>query len=406
MLTACADRLGTVRTGNQALESSDAPLAREYDVALLDLDGVVYLGPDAVPHAPDALESAREAGMRLAFVTNNAARTPAAVARHLSELGISAEPDEVVTSAQAAAHVLADRLPSGARVLVLGDDGLFEALRERGLEPVLSAEDAPAAVVQGYSPTLGWRQLAEGAVAINRGLPWVATNLDRTVPSARGPLPGNGSMVAALQHATGHDPDIATGKPDPTMHLESVERTGAKRPLIVGDRLDTDIEGAVRAECASLLVFTGVTTAADLLAAPESRRPTYLGLDLRALLREQPVVERSGERTRCGRWVAERTDDDGISVGLDPAAGQGLDDSGLDDSVGEAAHSHEDGPGDDHDDTNTDVITVGGEQVSDDDLDALRALAGCAWSAPDQARLTARDRAGAAVLTRWGLTAG
>ena len=286
------------------LRGSSAPLASCYDVALLDLDGVVYLGRTAVTGAPQALASAREHGMRLAFVTNNAARTPEEVAAQLRELGVPAEPREVITSSQAAAHYLAERLPAGARVLVVGAEGLIAALRERDLVPVFSADDDPAAVVQGYSPDTNWRMLAEGAVAIQRGVPWVATNIDATLPSARGPLPGNGSLVAALRHATGASP-VVTGKPEPTMHRETVERSGARHPLVVGDRLDTDVEGARAVGCPSLLVLTGVTTSALLLAAPERLRPDYISADLGGLLiaHPEPLVDRAGV-AHCGAWSA------------------------------------------------------------------------------------------------------
>jgi ribonucleotide monophosphatase NagD (HAD superfamily) len=212
-----------------------------------------------------------------------------------------------VTSAQAAAHHLALRLPVGAPVLVVGTTGLHEALTERGLTPVTSADDEPQAIVQGYSPELTWRQLAEGAVAINRGVPWVATNLDATVPSARGRLPGNGAMVAALRHATGREP-VSTGKPDPAMHRESVERSGARRPIVVGDRLDTDIAGANAVGAPSLLVLTGVTSVPELLAAPPEARPSYLAADLRGLLDRHPVVSVGAAGVSCRSWVvaAER----------------------------------------------------------------------------------------------------
>ena len=285
------------------LRSCDRPLATYYDVALLDLDGVIYVGPDAVTGVPAALAEVRRAGMRLAYVTNNAARTPESVAEHLTSLGVAADASDVITSAQAAAHYLADRLPAGAPVLVVGTAGLFAALRERGLQPVESADERPRAVVQGYSPELNWRQLAEGAVAIRAGATWIATNLDPTVPSPRGPLPGNGSMVAALRTATGVTP-ITTGKPDPTMHRESLERSGAKRPIVVGDRLDTDIEGATRVGCPSLLVLTGVTTPSELLCAPPQLRPDYLGGDAGALLIEHPGVIRTEDGGRCGQWQA------------------------------------------------------------------------------------------------------
>jgi len=294
-----------MRPVGSTLQGSSEVLARRYDVALLDLDGVVYVGRGAVEHAAESLEAVRQLGMRLGFVTNNAARPPAEVAKHLTELGISAQSSEVVTSSQAAAHYLADRLDAGARVLVVGTTGLTEALVERGLTPVDEVGDGVAAVVQGYSPTLSWPQLAEGAVAIRSGVPWVATNLDRTVPSPRGPLPGNGSMVAALRHATGESP-VVTGKPDPTMHREMVTRTAAITPLVVGDRLDTDIEGANAASCPSLLVLTGVTSARDLLAAPLAHRPTYVAADLRGLLERHPEpVVLDGEAT-CGAWLARR----------------------------------------------------------------------------------------------------
>ncbi len=311
------------------LGGSDQPLSRRYDVALLDLDGVVYVGADAVPNAATALAQAREDGMRLAFVTNNAARPPDAVAKHLSELGVPAERDAVITSSQAAAHYLSERLPSGAKVLVIGTLGLIDALQERGLTPVHSADDDPAAVVQGYSPTTDWALLAEGAVAINRGLLWVATNLDPTVPSPRGPLPGNGSLVAALRHATGAVP-IATGKPDPTMHRETVERTHAVRPLVVGDRLDTDIEGARAVGCASLLVLTGVTTPAELLTARPDHRPDYIAQDLRGLLVEHPAPTVEGDTVRCGRWLVGadfelRAADDGSAEQLFSAPDTDLD---------------------------------------------------------------------------------
>jgi len=207
----------------------------------------------------------------------------------------------VVTSAQAAAHYLADRLPAGSAVLVLGTTGLIDAVTERGLRPVFSADDQPAAVVQGFFPDITWRNLAEAALAIRHGAYWLATNLDATVPSPRGALPGNGALVAALQHALGRPPAAATGKPDPAMHAESVERSEAQSPIVVGDRLDTDIEGATRVGCPSLLVLTGVTDAAMLLAAPPEHRPDYLGRDLAALLQPQPpVTAEAGAELRCG----------------------------------------------------------------------------------------------------------
>jgi len=318
----------TSQARQPTLRGSSAPLASCYDVALLDLDGVVYLGQIAVTGAAQALASARERGMRLAFVTNNAARTPEEVAAQLRRLGVPADSREVITSSQAAAHYLAERLPARSRILVVGAEGLIDALRERDLVPVFSADDEPAAVVQGYSPDTNWRMLAEGAVAIQHGVLWVATNVDATLPSARGPLPGNGSLVAALRHATGATP-VVTGKPEPTMHRETVERSGAQHPIVVGDRLDTDVEGARAVGCPSLLVLTGVTTPALLLKAPERLRPDYIAADLGGLLvaHPEPTVDEAG--ARCGAWSAGRDESTltlrAATPGTDRATGDGLD---------------------------------------------------------------------------------
>lgn len=310
--------------GTDAMIESSKPLSQTYDVALLDLDGVVYVGEQAVPGGPEALAAARGDGMRLAFVTNNASRTAEQVSELLGRVGVPATAEEVVTSSHAAAHELADQLPSGAPVLVLGTTGLVEALIERGLTPVFSADDKPQAVVQGYSPDMDWRALAEGAVAINRGVPWLATNLDATVPSPRGPLPGNGALVAALRHATGITPR-ATGKPDPRMHAESVQRSAAKNPIIVGDRLDTDIEGARRVGCPSLLVLSGVTTTDRLLDADPEHRPDYLGNDVSALLFAHPAVRTVGAVTTCGGVTVTVSATQMVLAGED-TTGDGLDD--------------------------------------------------------------------------------
>jgi HAD superfamily hydrolase (TIGR01450 family) len=286
------------------VKGTDQPPAGLYDVALLDLDGVVYLGSTPIPGVRDALADVRRTGMRLAFVTNNASRTPAAVAQMLTGMGVQATADEVTTSAQAACHVLAEKLPAGAKVLVVGTTGLIEAARERGFTLVESADDEPAAVVQGYGPNVGWRQLAEATVAVRRGAWYVATNLDSTVPSARGPLPGNGTLVGVVRQTTGVTP-TAVGKPDPAMHRESVQRSGARRPIVVGDRLDTDVEGASRVGCDSMLVLTGVTTPADLLVAAPQQRPSYVATSVRGLLEPQPAPEHDGDAWTCGGWRVE-----------------------------------------------------------------------------------------------------
>jgi glycerol-1-phosphatase len=297
-------------------------LSDAYDVALLDLDGVVYIGSVVVPGAAQALREAVSRGMRHAFVTNNASRTPAAIAAHLTRLGVPAAASDVVTSGQAAARLLARRLPAGARVLVVGGNGLRVALRERGLLPVSAAAERPAAVVQGFSPDLSYGLLAEGALAVTGGALFVAANADVTLPTARGAEMGNGSLVQAIVTATGQRPVVA-GKPELPLHAEAVHRTGAKRPLVVGDRLDTDIEGAVRGGADSLLVLTGVSGPADVVLAPAGRRPTYLAAGLSGLIEPHPEVAVADGTARCGGWTA-RLGSDGERLEL-TGSGEAID---------------------------------------------------------------------------------
>ena len=285
------------------LRGSADPLDTAYDVALLDLDGVVYLGGTAIPGAAQALRKAGSAGMRLAYVTNNAFRTPAAVAALLTSFGAPATAADVVTSAQAAARLLAERLPAGAPVLVIGGTGLRMAVRERGLRPVSTVAAGPQAGVQGYSPDVGYSVLAEGGLAVAAGALFVATNGDLTLPGRRGRQPGNGSLVQVIATATGVQPLVA-GKPEPPLHRESVLRTDAKHPLVVGDRLDTDIEGAHRVGADSMLVLTGVTDPAGAVLAPRSQRPTYLAEDLAGLLEPHPDVTSQDGAFGCGGWTA------------------------------------------------------------------------------------------------------
>ena len=294
--------MGEHRGTGPALRASEAPLTAGYDLAMLDLDGVVYIGPDVVPGASEQISRAVEAGMHVAFVTNNASRPPAAVAQHLRDLGIEASENDVVTSAQAAATMLAADLADGSPVFVIGGEGLEVALRERGLRPVQSLDEEPVAVVSGYHPDLRWRTVIDGAILVRRGLPWVASNTDLTVPTPAGPGPGNGVLVRAVAEFAEVSPRVA-GKPEPPLVEETVRRVGGERPLMVGDRLDTDIEGAVRAGCDSLLVMTGVTGREELVRARPGQRPTYLSAGLDGLHRPHPAPVQEGEDWTCGGWT-------------------------------------------------------------------------------------------------------
>jgi HAD superfamily hydrolase (TIGR01450 family) len=290
-----------------------------YDAVLLDLDGTVIRGAEPVPEAPDVINELRQAGRALQFITNNASRAPEEIARHLADLGVRAVPEEVLTSGQAAVELLGTQLPAGAAILVVGSAALVAEVKSAGLRPVTAASDQPVAVVQGHSPETGWARLAEACLAIRGGALWVACNIDRTLPTERGLLPGNGAMVAALEAATDREPTVA-GKPARLLLDTAVHRTGAQRPLVVGDRLDTDIAGARAAGLDSLLVLTGVSDAAGLLAAPPEQRPSHLGADLRVL--REPL-----ERARIGLRPGWRVEwaDDGLLLGSDGDASDTLD---------------------------------------------------------------------------------
>ena len=261
-------------------------LVARYAAVVCDLDGVVYRGPTAVPHAVEVLGGL---DVPVLYATNNASRSPADVATHLRDLGLACTPDAVATSSQAGAWLLADRLAAGSPVLAVGGAGVSAALAEAGLRPVLPADATHtpvAAVLQGYGPAVTATDLAEAAYAVEGGATWVATNTDGTLPTDRGVAPGNGSLVAAVERAVGHPPHLVAGKPAPPLYQLCAGRLElpVDRVLAVGDRLDTDIEGAVAAGMDSLLVLTGVDDLRACLEAPPQRRPTWVAPDLRALV--------------------------------------------------------------------------------------------------------------------------
>lgn len=286
------------------LVESAVPLVEAHDVFMFDLDGVVYIGGHAVPGVDGHVAEVRGAGAHVAFVTNNASRTPDDVAAHLTELGVPAVRDDVVTSAQAAAQVLVDRFGAGARVIAVGAAGLVEALREAGLDPVGDVQDGDAvALATGYGPDVPWRDLMAAAVRVREGLPWVASNSDLTIPTPMGLAPGHGALVRMLQEFSGVTPVVA-GKPARPLLDVTARRTGARTPVMVGDRLDTDMEGAHNSGIASLLVLTGVSGLEDLVSAPLHLRPSYVSPTLAGALTPHPVPTVAGGRAVLGGWEA------------------------------------------------------------------------------------------------------
>ncbi len=311
-------------------------LAQEHDCLLIDLDGTVFRGRQPTEGAVQSLD---EVNSRKLFVTNNASRSADEVAAHLRELGFTATAADIVTSAQSAAHLLADQLSPDSRVLIVGTEALANEIAAVGLRPVRRYDDNPVAVVQGLSTTTGWPDLAEAALAIRAGALWVAANVDPTLPTERGLVPGNGSLVAALRTATGAEPRVA-GKPSPSLLTDAVARGHFRAPLVIGDRLDTDIEGANAAGLPSLMVLTGVNSARDAVYAQPARRPTYIGHDLRSLHQDGKLLEvgpQSGWQVDIGDKaviVSGNGDDHGDGLSIVRAVASAVWDAHCPDSQG------------------------------------------------------------------------
>ena len=299
------------------LKASDVPLLEGYDLTMFDLDGVVYVSGRAIDGVAERLQRVRDAGVHLAFVTNNASRTPEKVAANLVKLGVAATAADVVTSAQAAARVIKDRFGAESRVLLLGGAGLEAALAAEGLVVTTEPGDA-AAIVSGYGPDVLWKDIMRAATLIRDGLPYVASNTDLTIPTDYGLAPGHGVLVRTLSDFAGVEPIVA-GKPARPLMDETIRRVGGDRPLMVGDRLDTDIEGAHAVGVDSLLVMTGVTHLAELVAATPELRPSDLSPDLEGLFEPHPAPELDADGARLGGWQAR------VEGGTLTVAGEGRD---------------------------------------------------------------------------------
>lgn len=291
--------------------SKDTPLSG-VGLILADLDGVLYQGARPIEHAIPALLKARKKAT-LGFITNNASRTPRSVSDHISNLGIPATAEDVVTSPQAAIRVLSRSVAPGSLILVVGGEGLTQEVERAGFRITRSADDVPDAVIQGFSPEVGWSDLAQASFALQRRpeIPWVATNTDWSIPVEGGVAPGNGALVSAVHLAVGRLATFA-GKPEKEIFDVALERFAPQDDvLMIGDRLDTDIMGANRAGIRSALVLTGIDSPKTLLASDESQRPTYVLEDLRELHKPYPPTLRSQDAdavhtVEVGRAVVRR----------------------------------------------------------------------------------------------------
>ena len=266
-----------------------------FETLLLDLDGVIYEGNRAIVDAVESISELRAKGIQIGYVTNNASRTSEAIAEQLRAFGLELKAEDVITSAQAGAGLLKQIVPAGSKVLVVGGEGLRSNVSLAGFQVVESSKDLPAAVIQGFDPSVGWKNLAEASYAIQNGAKWVATNQDWTIPREEGLAPGNGTLVSAVHTAVGQLPVVA-GKPEKAIFETALSRFGSSSAVYVGDRLDTDVLGANRARIGSALVMTGVTTRKELLAAKDDSRPTYILGTLKELLTgyQQPTKTKRG----------------------------------------------------------------------------------------------------------------
>lgn len=201
------------------LKGTDRPLAEAYQLALLDLDGVVYRGKNPVEYAADSIRAAEAAGMTIEYTTNNSSRFQHVVADQLKGFGLDVEPWQVITSSVVAARMVAKALPAGARVQVLGAEHLRDEVTRNGLTIVDGPQDRPQAVIQGWYPDMTWQMMADAAFAVEAGATYFVTNRDLTIPRELGIAPGCGSMIRAVitPPASNRSPPLASRKRTCTM---------------------------------------------------------------------------------------------------------------------------------------------------------------------------------------------
>ena len=288
-------------------------VAERYDALLIDLDGVVYRGDEVIPGA-EALREVRRMGPRTLFLTNNSSKSPAHVADKLARLGVQAAPEEILTSGVATATMLRREGFGGASAFVVGENGLREALTAAEIRILDGQPLAAELVVVGWDRSVDYEKLRTASLLVQRGARLVATNADASYPAPDGLWPGAGAILSSITTTTGVTPTVV-GKPHRPMFDAAIELTGAKAPLVVGDRLDTDIAGAMAMGWDSLLVFSGAANPSELMWS--DRVPTYVANDLTGLLGDPPA----------GRF-RDATADDATAIGT-LLRSAGLSDEGL-----------------------------------------------------------------------------
>jgi 4-nitrophenyl phosphatase len=229
---------------------------------ILDMDGVLWKADAPIGNLPAVFERIRARGLKVVFATNNGTRTPEQYVERLSGFGVTVEPWQVVTSSLGVAHMLSQNFPKGGPVFAIGEEGVMLALSEKGFEtlPVEEAEKAQAVVI-GIDRDITYAKMSEASLLVQHGVPFYATNPDKTFPTPRGEIPGAGAWLSVIVTATGIAP-IYAGKPAPYMLELARERLGTSKEetLVVGDRLETDIVGGQAAGCPVALVLSGVSS--------------------------------------------------------------------------------------------------------------------------------------------------
>ena len=317
------DLVDHLRAEAEAQVVVDSHIWNQFDVLLADLDGVIYEGSLPIEGAPQTINEIQSRGVKVGYVTNNSSRMVTTITNQLLGLGIRAEPDDIISSGQTAVELLQTKIPKGSRVLVVGGEGLRAWVIAGGFRLSTSSEDKPVAVIQGFSPDVSWRDLAEASYSIQNGALWIATNNDWTLPQERGLAPGNGTLVSAVHTAVGQFPIVA-GKPEPAIFKTALKVFRSREALFVGDRLDTDILGSNRAGVASALVLTGVSTRKDVLAANKEERPEYILANLAELLVEYKKPKETKRGWSCGKVSVELLGDKVLVTEGDPSSIEAL----------------------------------------------------------------------------------